>query len=340
MSEGQPAGVTPGTASLTISAAQRRAAHAYATVLLEPDVAGPAAEDALDAFASAVAERPELSAGSNAVSVNETLLALTRLMTAVSVPDRSRPEDRRRAVWASIGASSHCTCRESAALLATRANGNIQPREDAALEEHLAGCAGCRELADATTAAEQAFRAELTPPGRGGFGLPDLPRTAYAILALLIAVAVALVALNGNAARPAAHTALAPAPPTVTHLVVDVNPTTRTAARRDRHLAARHRVVRHRSHHAHPRRGRASTAAPSTGPGTAATSESTAASSSATSTPVSATASAPVSQPAAATASAPAPSPQPAASAQPAASDNLPAQSAPQQGIGTITSSQ
>ncbi len=193
MSTAPEQGTGTATDADVVSPAQQQAAHAYARALLEPDIADAAAADAIAAFRQALTQRGDLPDGAQSQAADETLLALVRLMTAVSVPDHSLPEDRRQAVWASIGASSHCTCRESAALLATRANGNIQPRESAALDEHLATCAFCRDLAVKTVAGEQAFRAALRPKGSG---VPSLPRAAYAVIALLIALGVGIAAIS------------------------------------------------------------------------------------------------------------------------------------------------
>jgi anti-sigma factor ChrR (cupin superfamily) len=338
--------IAPGTGPAAtgvdpVSSAQTQAAHAYARVLLERDVADAAAQDAVAAFRQALVQRGELPGGAQSPAADETLLALTRLMTAVSVPDRSLPEDRRQAVWASIGASSHCTCRESAALLATRANGNIQPRESAALDEHLAGCAHCRELSAQAVAAEQAFAQALTP-ARSGF--PSPPRGAFVVLALLIAIGVGIFAANSGQTTRTVTRAVTPtptpspgqlvqvqvpsAPTTVPAIHVVLTPNTartetqiRAAARaaRDRTLARRRAAAQKGA--AAQKRAAATSAngialAPVSSP-----SSSTATPSTATGTPNSVTG---------------APSTASAVSGQ----SSLPAEAAPQQGIGSLTTAQ
>ncbi|MBO0768470.1 MAG: hypothetical protein J2O48_07270, partial [Solirubrobacterales bacterium] len=124
--------------------------------MLEPEPANAAADDALGAFRQTAAQ-------TNGNNQDDVLLAMTRLMTAVSVPDNSSPADRRKMVLAGISAESHCTCRESSVLLATRANGNLQPHEGTALDKHLESCEHCQGLAKKTDEAGEAFRNELKP---------------------------------------------------------------------------------------------------------------------------------------------------------------------------------
>ena len=135
-------------------AGRREAVLTYCRTLLQPPTDAEAAADALSAFEEARTAAP---AGSEAGDT-ELLLAVTRLMAAVSLPDRSTPGDRREAVRASIGSESHCTCRESGALLAARRNGTIDDRGSRALDLHLAGCPVCCELADRVSVAESRFR--------------------------------------------------------------------------------------------------------------------------------------------------------------------------------------
>jgi hypothetical protein len=92
---------------------------------------------------------------------DEVLLAITRQMVAVSMPDRGSPSERRQAMIASISAEPQCSCRESPFLLAARANGNIEPRESVALSGHLTECPECRGLDAHMERAERAFRAAL-----------------------------------------------------------------------------------------------------------------------------------------------------------------------------------
>ncbi len=95
---------------------------------------------------------------------DEALLAITRQMVAVSMPDRGSPSQRRQAMIASISAEPQCSCRESPSLLAARANENIEPRESVALSGHLAECPECRGLDAHMERAERAFRAALAVP--------------------------------------------------------------------------------------------------------------------------------------------------------------------------------
>ncbi len=350
-----------------VSPAQNRAAHAYASTLLELDVAGPAAEDAVAAFRQTLAGRPPADASSTAAA-NDTLLALTRLMTAVSMADRSSPEDRRQAVWASIGSASHCTCREAAALLATRANNNIQPRESAALDEHLASCADCRELSVRAVAADRAFRAALAPSdgGLGLGGLPGGPRAGAALLAVVIAVAVGIVALSsggsGSGGARAATVAAQTQTSEVVALKVPAAARPAVSAHHSVHHAVKPKVVtRHATVHRHVTKpahaattastsdagasssadtaASAQTSAPATSSSTASSSTpgSSTASSAATGAAVTPAAAAPASAGTADT-SATAPSTAaPSTAAQVSGPSSLPADSAPQQGIGSLT---
>jgi hypothetical protein len=386
-----------GTGADPVSDAQAQAAHAYAQVLLEPDVAHAAAQDAIAAFRPALVQRGDL--GAQSPDADDTLLALTRLMTAVSVPDASLPADRRQAVWASIGANSHCTCRESAALLATRANGNIQPRESAALDDHLSGCAHCRELAIKTVAADRAFARALKPTG---LRLPSPPRAVYVVLALFIAIGAGILAVNGGqstrtvtrtaaiTARPSpaqvpgqlvqAQVPTAPASFPPIHVVLTPN-----SARTEKQVQAAAQAARQQAlaRRASARKraaaqelaasraasssadGTVSAEAPAASVASSSESESAIAPASASSSsvaPVSsspATPSAPATAPSPAAAASPAPrEPSPATAASSAATEpstaaavpstasavsgqrSLPAESAPQQGIGNLTTAQ
>jgi hypothetical protein len=320
-----------------VSAAQVRAAHAYASVLLEADVAGPAGAAAFLRTLGSGAKASASSAG------DETLLALTRLMTAVSMPDRSSPEDRRRAVWASIGSASHCTCREAAALLATRANGNIQPRESTALDEHLATCAECRELSVRSAAADAAFRRALTPPGGGGIGgLSGGPRVGAALLLVLIAVAAGIYALSSSGSSRSNRASAAPVPAhtqTAEAIALTV-PTVAAAAtphHRVHHAPRVKPALRHVTHHA--RTVTQPTPAVTVADSSPSTPSSAAAASSATSDATAAAPAAAAAPPAtAATASPATTASAPSTAAQVSGPSSLPADSAPQQGIGSLTS--
>lgn len=133
---------------------RREAVLTYCRTLLQPPADAEAAADALSAFEEAQRSTPAGGEPGDA----DLLLAVTRLMAAVSLPDRSTPSDRRDAVRASIGSESHCTCREAGALLAARRNGTIDERGSRALDLHLAGCPVCCELADRVAVAESRFR--------------------------------------------------------------------------------------------------------------------------------------------------------------------------------------
>ncbi len=318
-----------------VSPAQRQAAHAYANVLLEADVATAAADDAIAAFRETLGTRGQSVA--SAAEANTTLLALTRLMTAVSLPDRSSPEDRRQAVWASIGATSHCTCREAAALLATRANANIQPRESAALDEHLASCAECRELSVQTVTADAAFRAALVPPsgGLGGGGLPGGPRAGAVLLAVLIALAAGIYALSsGGSSSSRASAAPAPVHTQTAEAVALSVPTVATPARPHRHAGHHGAVAKpaHRHVTEHPRTTTQST------PTATVTTTASAVSAGAPTTVATDAAATPPAQAASPAASPATHTAAPSTAAQVSGPSSLPADSAPQQGIGSLTS--
>jgi hypothetical protein len=150
----EPAALDTDGPSVGSEAGQRReAVLVYCRTLLPPPADAEAAADALTAFDEA--RGPDTG---DEGDPTDLLLAITRLMAAVSLPDRSTPGDRRKAVRASIGSESHCTCRESGALLAARCNGTIEDRGSRALDLHLAGCPLCCELADRLTVAETRFR--------------------------------------------------------------------------------------------------------------------------------------------------------------------------------------
>jgi hypothetical protein len=323
----------------SVSPAQTRATFAYARTLLEPDVAEPAAEDALAAFGQAVAARTAAGTEPDPDGAGETLLALTRLMTAVSVPDRSSPADRRQALWASIGHSSHCTCRESAALLATRANGNISARESTALDEHLATCADCRDLSARAVAAEAAFRRELTPPaGPGGFTIPSVPRSAYGVLGVVIAVIVAgILLLSGGSKSNTSRAAIAPIPhPAAAALnspATEAKATKRAVKPHHVTVKPRKRVVRQHVAATATTTQTATTTAP-TQPAATLASNTGAASSAAGTGSASAAAG---TTGAGATHAAAATTPSSSAAVV-SGSSSLPADSAPQQGIGSLTS--
>jgi hypothetical protein len=360
MSDGPEGSAVSVTQTDPVSAAQQRAAHAYADQLLAPEVAGPAADDALNAFRQTLASGTAGAAGSPAA--DDTLLALTRLMTAVSMPDRSSPEDRRQAVWASIGSASHCTCREAAALLATRANANIQPRESEALDEHLATCAECRELSARLVVADRAFRAALIPASRGLNvpGLPGGPRAAAALLAVLVAVGGGIVALASGSGSPRAHagtvaghtqTAEAVAltvpagastsPTTSLRTRAGIGPGTRVAVhhRAKARLAERHRAV-HASTRSHTvTQTTPAASAPTTTSATSIAASDASAPTQPTSTPSSTpTAAANAGTTAGSGASSTSGASTPSTAAQVSGPSSLPADSAPQQGIGSVTS--
>ncbi len=304
---------------------QRQAALAYARELLPQEIADAAAEDALAAFRHSVrnAETPP-----DAAARNELLLAVTRLMTAVSMPDRSSPADRRQAVWASIGAESHCSCRETGVLLAARANGNIEPRESVALDQHLAGCADCRALGVDVVRAEQGFRDILEPPSSGGGGLLRGVRgTALLSVGVVGAIAAGAIALTsgGGTTTPSSAFLL----PTTTVATTATTPA-KKATHHTHHAAAKHHTTKPKTVHK-----------ASTKPKTTASTADTAPVSSATNTPAYTppTYTPPVSTPA----STPAPTHTTAASTAgstalaPTSESSLPAATATQQGIGATT---
>lgn len=157
------------------SAQQEQAAFAYCRELLRRPTADEAAADALDGFrrlmaadAARDAERAPSQPGDGEEGRDQPgddeLLAITRRMAAVSMPDRGSPSERRQAMIASIDAEPQCSCRETAFLLAARANASIEPREDLSLTHHLETCPECRGLDAHMERAERAFRAELRPP--------------------------------------------------------------------------------------------------------------------------------------------------------------------------------
>ncbi|WP_249010141.1 zf-HC2 domain-containing protein [Conexibacter sp. DBS9H8] len=349
MSSEPEAGAPSADPADLISPRQRDAVTAYTERLLGPELAGPAAEDAIFAFTRIAAQRSDLGTAPQSELANETLLALTRLMAAVTVPDRSAPEDRRQAVWASIGAASHCTCRESAALLATRANENIQPRESAALDDHLAGCEACRRLAADAAAADAAFTAALTPPA-GGSGIGAVPRATFAAATVLVGAAVAAIALTTGSRPPSIH----PARPALTPVQTQspssfalATTTATTATPTAHHHGARHPAAHHRVDH-HPARAGTAVSSPpvatsaSTPAGSASTPSATAGTGSGVpgaSAPAAASTGTPARRtpPARTTAGSGAGSTSAPASTGSTSGGSLPADSAPQQGIGGLT---
>jgi hypothetical protein len=210
-----------------VSDTQYRAVAAYCEELLEPEVAAGTVSDIVAAYGQNL---PALEAdGVPAEQRSAYLLSMARLLTAVSLPDRSSPGDRRQAVLASMGTESHCTCREAGMLLAAHANGNIEPHEQVALEQHLYECDGCRSLADAMERAADRFYAIIEPSGGGGlFGVRNLAVYSTAALGLLIAGAVVLLSSSSPSNVPAslaqgttAHTTtVAHHHPVVHHTVV------------------------------------------------------------------------------------------------------------------------
>jgi hypothetical protein len=325
-----------------VSPTQSRAAHAYARTILAPEIAGPAAEDALAAFRQTLAARGESERGPGSPSANEILLALTRLMTAVSVPDRSSPEDRRQAVLASIGAGSHCTCRESAALLATRTNGNIHPRESAALEEHLAGCADCRELSLTSVAADAAFLQELTPPagGGGGFSIPSV-LGAYATVAVLVAAGFGIYALTrGGSSLHASHAAAATPVPTRTAASINLPITTATVAAKPAvappHAAKKPKLQPRTVTHTTTTQTATRSASSTTG-GASASAGATGDSGAAAAPGTAAASPSPAATGGSGTPGASASTTAPSSAAVVSGQSSLPADSAPQQGIGNLT---
>jgi hypothetical protein len=321
-------------AAVRVDDRQRQAVEAYTGRLLDGELAAAAAQDAIDGYESSLAARGGQALAPGAQ--HEYLLSLTRLMAAVSLPDRSGPEDRRRAVLASIGDRSHCTCREAAALLAARANGNIEARQADALDAHLEECAHCRELSAAMVAAEAAFRSALAPPGGGGLlQARNVLLLSSGLVALLVAGALVLVT-GGGGSGSGTHLAHASARTTPAAHGQAAGRSDASAARRGtgpgRHHAPRHRVAHHAHHHTASTATSLSRTRASTTPASAA--------------PAAGRSEPAVSAPAAGAAvpvtSAPAPPPAapatPAASVSSSGSSSLGAASAPQSGIGSVGS--
>jgi len=211
---------------------QYRAVTAYCEELLDPEVAAGTAADVVAAFGENLAA---LEADDVAVEErNAYLLSMTRLLAAVSLPDRSSPAERRQAVLASMGAESQCSCREASMLLASHANGNIEPHEQVALEQHLYDCEDCRYLTETMDRATDRFYAVIDPRRGGGLlGARNLAVYSTAALGLLVAGAVVL--LSGGSS-PTAPTSLAQTP-TVT--------TTATVHHPAVHHVVHHHVVKH-----------------------------------------------------------------------------------------------
>jgi hypothetical protein len=220
-----------------VSDAQRRAVAAYTGQLLEPELATATAGDVIAGYGQGIGARQ--SEGITAEQQNEFLLSLTRLMTAVSLPDRSTPDDRREAILASIGERSHCTCREAGALLAARANGNIEARQQEALVAHLAECEYCRKLAEDMVVAEDRFRAELAPPARGALlQTRNVLLMSSGLLALLVAGGIVLATSGGSNSPTLA--ARHNTPPITTPALATHTATTAATPKRKRKTAAHH----------------------------------------------------------------------------------------------------
>jgi hypothetical protein len=185
-----------------VSDTQYRAVTAYCEELLDPEVAAGTAADVVAAFGENVAA---LEADDVPVEErNAYLLSMTRLLSAVSLPDRSSPAERRQAVLASMGAESQCSCREASMLLASHANGNIEPHEQVALEQHLYDCEDCRYLTEAMDRAADRFYA-IIDPRRGGGLLGARNLAVYSTAALGLLVAGAVVLLSGGSHNPPAQ---------------------------------------------------------------------------------------------------------------------------------------
>lgn len=185
-----------------VSDTQYRAVTAYCEELLDPEVAAGTAADVVAAFGENLAA---LEADDVAVEErNAYLLSMTRLLSAVSLPDRSSPAERRQAVLASMGAESQCSCREASMLLASHANGNIEPHEQVALEQHLYDCEDCRSLAEAMDRAADRFYA-IIEPRRGGGLLGARNLAVYSTAALGLLVAGAVVLLSSGSHNPPAQ---------------------------------------------------------------------------------------------------------------------------------------
>lgn len=147
-------------ADLRLPEGQEEAVFVFCRELLRAPTADEAAADALLAFKQLLAAHDDDSIEAPGV---ELLLAITRRMAAVSMPDRGSPSERRIAVSASLGAEIQCSCRETAVLLSARANGDIEPRGAAALSNHLAACPECRALDAHFERAEREFRETANP---------------------------------------------------------------------------------------------------------------------------------------------------------------------------------
>ena len=106
---------------------------------------------------------------------------------------------------------SAARCETLAAVLSERRSGELAPDAERALEEHLAGCARCREEARSLEATLEALvPAEVTPAElqalstrRIGKTPPRLAPSRWGMRALLIAAAAA--ALLTFATRPRVH---------------------------------------------------------------------------------------------------------------------------------------
>lgn len=299
------------------------AALAFCRTVLGEQAAEPAASDAVAAFHQSIGERPPTDDDA------ELLLAVTRLMAAVSLPDRSTPSARRQVVLASVGAASHCSCREAGALLASRANGRIDERQSAALDEHLGDCAYCRALELQLGRAEESFReaVAVAPSGSlGGRFRASRLLAAALVLAILAAAGIVRAETGGGTSRPtqavyARATKSAASTPAS-------SPSTHRTARR--HVAHRH------PHRTHVRRAPVTAATPVAGSantGTVGATGTTGASPASTTPAETPAATATPAQPTE-------PDTTPSAPTQTTApTSSLPASSAPQKGIGTITSS-
>lgn len=295
------------TQNVEVDVRQADAVRAFCAELLEDDVVDAATADALAAYH----HRLPVSTARD----DELLLAVTRLMAAVSLPDRSSPADRRDAMRASFAAEAQCTCREAVGMIAAHANGNLPPREAAALEHHLQGCDGCRAVVASMSRAEQRFRAALGGPRT----LPT--RGAMAVLAAAIALGVGTaIALGGGSPSQAATPGVVAGVPNGVPVVADVMPPPgSTGARAHRSAAV------HRAHHVAPAKP-ARTTATATVPTTATTPAVTPA--------LVTTAHAPTAQRASPT---PKRHPSGAGRATTTTTSALPVDTAPTQGIGTIT---
>jgi putative zinc finger protein len=140
------------------SVAQERAVRSYCVELMGPQAAFATAADTLVEFS-----RAQESEERNGRSDDELLLGLARVIAAVSLPENE----------------SALGCRDSALLLAARANGEINERQTGNLARHLETCPGCRVLEALMDRAERAFRAELV---RAAYGVSG-PAAAEAVIA-------------------------------------------------------------------------------------------------------------------------------------------------------------